>query len=168
MVYVTHDIRHTPHVMCYLTFDKWQVTCLGGEPSLNMKNVPSKPSAAREFFCGLGKLLVSTYKFLVANGENIIQYVLPSTDGHFCPSVPILGMDRQVSKILKKSLYFILFLNIFFAKKRKKKLIFSLFCQMSRLVLDQSSPIHPISESRGGPLSVTNEGRRTKDGNPCV
>ena len=33
---------------------------------------------------------------------------------------------------------------------------------MRRLVFDQSSPVHPVSESRGGPLSVT-EHERTKE-----
>ena len=32
------------------------------------------------------------------------------------------------------------------------------FCQRRRLVFDQSSPGHPVSESEGGPLSVTNGG----------
>ena len=32
---------------------------------------------------------------------------------------------------------------------------------MSRLVFDQSSPDHPVSESRGGTLSVTKDGRKS-------
>ena len=32
---------------------------------------------------------------------------------------------------------------------------------MRRLVFNQSSPVHPVSESRGGGLSVTADGRRT-------
>ena len=34
---------------------------------------------------------------------------------------------------------------------------------MRRLVIDQISPGHSVSESRAGPLSVTNDGRRKKD-----
>ena len=36
----------------------------------------------------------------------------------------------------------------------KKKLCFPKFCQLRRLVFDQSSPVHPVSELRGGTLSV--------------
>ena len=39
--------------------------------------------------------------------------------------------------------------------KKKKKMLFSWFWQLRRLVFNQSSPVHPVSESRGGPLSVT-------------
>ena len=37
--------------------------------------------------------------------------------------------------------------------------------QLRRLVFDQSSPVHPVSESRGGTLSVTekDKGRRTEE-----
>ena len=35
------------------------------------------------------------------------------------------------------------------------------FCHLRRLVFNQSSPVHPVSESRGGNLNVTN-GERTK------
>ena len=32
-----------------------------------------------------------------------------------------------------------------------KKMLFSKFCQLRRLIVfDQSSPVHPVSESRGG------------------
>ena len=40
--------------------------------------------------------------------------------------------------------------NVFFAKKK-----ISQFCQLRRLVFDQSYPVHPVSESRGGTPSVT-------------
>ena len=46
-----------------------------------MENVPSKPSAGRVTFFGSGKFLVWTYASFVANGENIIQYALPSCGG---------------------------------------------------------------------------------------
>ena len=46
-----------------------------------MENVPSKPSAARVICFGSGKFLVWTYASFVTNGENIIQYVLPSCGG---------------------------------------------------------------------------------------
>ena len=36
-------------------------------------------------------------------------------------------------------------------------MLFSEFCQLRRLVFDQSSPVQPVSESRGGPLSVAEE-----------
>ena len=36
-----------------------------------------------------------------------------------------------------------------------KEMLFPYFCQLRRLVFDQSSPVQPISESRGGSLSVT-------------
>ena len=45
---------------------------------------------------------------------------------------------------------------------RLKKNAIPLICQLRRLVFDQSSPVHPVSESRGGSMSVTDE--RTKDG----
>ena len=34
-------------------------------------------------------------------------------------------------------------------------MLFSLFCQFRRLVFDQSSPVHPVSESTRGTMSVT-------------
>ena len=40
-------------------------------------------------------------------------------------------------------------------------MLFSWFCYLRRFVFDQSSPVHPVSESRGGTLSVTEkEGRK--------
>ena len=36
-------------------------------------------------------------------------------------------------------------------------MLFPKFCQLRRLVFDQSSPVQPVSESRGGTLSVTEE-----------
>ena len=41
--------------------------------------------------------------------------------------------------------------------------IFFQFCHLRRLVFDQSSPVHPISESRGGSTSVTKNGERRTD-----
>ena len=41
-----------------------------------------------------------------------------------------------------------------------KKMLFCQFCQLRRLVFDQSSTVHPVSESRGGGgLSLTANGR---------
>ena len=42
-------------------------------------------------------------------------------------------------------------------KKERKK---SQLCHLRRLFFDQSSPVHPVSESRGGSLSVTH-GRKS-------
>ena len=47
---------------------------------------------------------------------------------------------------------------IFFAKEKNAIL---LVWHLGRLVFDQSSPVHPISESRWGSRSVTDGGRRT-------
>ena len=48
-------------------------------------------------------------------------------------------------------------------------MIFSEVVKLRKLVFDQSSPVHPVSESRGGgTLSVTNEVRSPKDKNPGV
>ena len=37
-------------------------------------------------------------------------------------------------------------------------MLFSYFCQLRRLVFDQSSLVQPVSEYRGGPLSMTDGG----------
>ena len=43
-----------------------------------------------------------------------------------------------------------------------KKVLSNYFCQLRRLVFNHSSPVHPVSESRGGSLSVTDgEGRQS-------
>ena len=43
-----------------------------------------------------------------------------------------------------------------------KKMLFSKFCQFRRLFLDQSSPVHPVSESRGSTMSVADgEGQKS-------
>ena len=47
----------------------------------DMENVPSKPSAAGVIIFGSGKFWVWTYASFVPNGENIIQYALPSCGG---------------------------------------------------------------------------------------
>ena len=39
----------------------------------------------------------------------------------------------------------------------KKNPLFSKFCHLRRLVFDQSSPVHPVFESRGGSVRVTQE-----------
>ena len=39
----------------------------------------------------------------------------------------------------------------------KKKMLSSQFCHLRRLVVDKSSPVHPVSDSRGDPLSVTQQ-----------
>ena len=63
---------------------------------------------------------------------------------------------------------FLKFSFIFFSFLLKKKLYrLSFFLHLRRLVFDQSSQVHPVSESSGGSMSVT-YGGRTKHGNPCV
>ena len=57
----------------------------------------------------------------------------------------------QKSENIKKS---------FFSPKNTKNL--KTFCQLRRLVFDQSSPVHPLSDFRGGGLSLTNGGQRTE------
>ena len=52
-------------------------------------------------------------------------------------------------------------------KKIAEKMLVSQFCQLRILFFDQNSPVQPIPESRGGPLSVT-EGQSRKSINPCV
>ena len=44
------------------------------------------------------------------------------------------------------------FKNIYIAKKNA---VLFKFCKLRKLVFDQSSPVHPVNESRGGTLSVT-------------
>ena len=59
-------------------------------------------------------------------------------------------------------MYIYIYIFIFFSRrKKKKKMLFPYFCQLRRLVFDQSSPLHPVSESRGGTLSVT-DGAQTE------
>ena len=48
-------------------------------------------------------------------------------------------------------------------KEEEKKLV-SYFCQLRRLLLDQSSSVQPLSESSGGTLSVTEKSGRRTDG----
>ena len=47
----------------------------------------------------------------------------------------------------------------------RNKMLFPLFCKLRRLVFDQSSTVQPISESRGGTLSVTEKDEVRTDGN---
>ena len=65
-----------------------------------------------------------------------------------------------------------IYIYFFFAKKRKEKVMLSShFSNIRRTQFDQSSPVQPVSESRGGTLSVTKNGRtdeRSPNGNPCV
>ena len=59
--------------------------------------------------------------------------------------------------------------------KRKEKKLYSLsYFQMRRLVFEQSSPVHPVSDAMGGGggsperykgRSTKGKGQRTKDGN---
>ena len=55
--------------------------------------------------------------------------------------------------------FFFFFENFFFLpkKKKKKKMLSSQFSNIRRTGFDQSSPVNPVSEYRGGPLSVTHE-----------
>ena len=52
------------------------------------------------------------------------------------------NLKKKISKNLKM-------LKIFFFAE-EKKMLSSYFCHLRRLVFDQSSPVHPVSESRGG------------------
>ena len=54
--------------------------------------------------------------------------------------------------------------NFCLPKKTRKKIILHLFCQLRRLVFDQSSPVHPVLESRGVTTSVTKSA--WTEGNP--
>ena len=65
--------------------------------------------------------------------------------------------------------------KVFFSKNQKilrrkffvEKIQSSKFCQLRKLVFDQSSPVHPVSESRRG--STERHGQtEEEDGNPCV
>ena len=47
--------------------------------------------------------------------------------------------------------------SFFFADLFLFHTLFFYFCHLRKGVFDQSSPVHPVSESRGGTLSVTNE-----------
>ena len=40
-------------------------------------------------------------------------------------------------------------------KKEEEKMLYSCFCYLRRLVFNQSSPVHSVSESRGGTARVT-------------
>ena len=59
---------------------------------------------------------------------------------------------------------------LFPLKKEEEFFLSSKFSYLRRLVFNQSAPVHPVSDSRGGPLSMTDIGQRTKekDGNSCV
>ena len=70
--------------------------------------------------------------------------------------------SKKSRKILKKSFfflkyfYFIYFFN-FLAEKKEEKRCYPLSFQIRRTQSYQSSPVHPVSESRGGPLSLTED-----------
>ena len=74
---------------------------------------------------------------------------------------------KKSQKISKNHFFFKKFflLNFFFCrKKRKKKMHSSQFSNIRRTRFDQSSPVQPVSESRGGSTSVTekkNEQRKS-------
>ena len=63
----------------------------------------------------------------------------------------------QIEKIQKSVNFLIISKNsknfkYIFQQKRNSQ-----FCQLRRLVFNQGSPVNPVSESRGGPLSMTHE-----------
>ena len=72
--------------------------------------------------------------------------------------IPIMRKKTWKKSFLtiSKHLFFEKKIMFFFLPKN----VISLFCQLRQLVLDQSSSVHPVSESRGVTLSVTH-GRRT-------
>ena len=65
----------------------------------------------------------------------------------------------------EKSLFPKILPNSDFWAKSKTKLSYQ-FCFLRRLVFSQSTPLHPVSESKGG--STSTRDRRTKDSNSCV
>ena len=72
------------------------------------------------------------------------------------------NLEKSLKK-LKKIIFFAKksenFENDFFAEK---KMLLSYFCQFRRLVFNQRSPVHPVSESRGGSTSVTKSKEKTE------
>ena len=73
---------------------------------------------------------------------------------------------RNSEKITKKSLKILNFLNLKEKKKTvTKKYIYAILLDSLFKEISFSSPVHPVSESRGGPLSVKDTHRT--DGNPC-
>ena len=61
-----------------------------------------------------------------------------------------MSRNPKIRKNLKKSIFFNP--NILKEKNlgKKNQMLFSQFCHLRRLVFDQSSPVPPVSESRGG------------------
>ena len=90
-------------------------------------------------------------------------------------SFPILGgrdstralqsSPFQKYENLKKSKKFTFFQNFFFLKFF---LLSSQFSNIRRTRFDQSSPVQPVSESRGGSTSVTEKENEEEEGNPRV
>ena len=62
---------------------------------------------------------------------------------------------KYMKKAKKKSL---LLFNLFFVQRENNAIILK-FGYSRKLVFNQSSPVRPLSESREGPLSLTNGGR---------
>ena len=83
-----------------------------------------------------------------------------------------LKKSDKIAKNLKKLPFFFFkkseILREFFLWRKEKKTLLSQFSNIKNMRFDQSSPVQPVSESRGGGPSVTEEDERTKDGNPCV
>ena len=65
-------------------------------------------------------------------------------------------MSKMVNKLEeeknRKNLIFIIIIII--CRQKRKEIIFPQFCHLRRLVFDQSSPVHSVSESRVGTVSV--------------
>ena len=54
-----------------------------------------------------------------------------------------------------------IYLFLFSSAREEEKNTFSLFCHLRRLIFNQSSPVHPVSESwGGGPLSFMEEKKK--------
>ena len=75
-------------------------------------------------------------------------------------SSPDRFRNTKFKKNLKKSIFF-LFFKDFLAEKKN---LSSYFSNIRRTQYDQSSPVQPVSESRGGSTSVTEKDK----GYPCV
>ena len=103
--------------------------------------------------------------------KNDILLVFQYQEDAIRPELSSLALFRNkiISKNLKNSLFIYLFFfeeKKIFAEKKKQKIICSYFSNIRRPQFDQSSPVQPVSESRGGTLSVTEDGRTNR--NPCV
>ena len=75
-------------------------------------------------------------------------------------------IPKNITEFQQKKIMFFFFLNLkigkyfCFDQKNQIKMLFSYFFHLRRLIFDQSSPVHLVSESRGGVVEL-DEGQRT-------